>query len=98
MTADFSGVPLIAGGWRLSDHARRRIAERGFAIADVVMACNEPEQTYTSYQYGPDRWVYQRGHVALAVSPASRTVITVLLRAVDNWDDGDARRANRESA
>lgn len=91
-------IPDAAGGWRFTRHAREKIAERGFDVGDVVAACNQPEQRYTAYPYGPNRWVYQRGRVAVAVDPTSRAVITVLLREGEAWDDEDARRANGHPA
>lgn len=87
-------VPATLGTWKLTRHAREQIANRGFRLEDVAATCQLPEQRYTSYDYGPNRWVYQRGHVALAVDPSTRTVITVLLRSYGSWTDDDARRAN----
>jgi len=98
MSAEDAGVPNVAGGWRFSGHARRMIAVRGFRLPDVIATCNMPEQTYTANTYGPGRWVYQRGHMGVAVHPASRTVITVLLREYGQWSDSDARRVNGWSA
>ena len=87
-----------AGGWRFTRHAREQIAARGFDLGDVLAACNQPEQRYTSYNFGPNRWVCQLGRVAVVVDPTSRGVITVLLRETEVWDDEDARRANGHPA
>lgn len=89
-----SQVPASLGRWTLTWHARKRIADRGFDLGEVHAACDSPDQTYTSYQYGPDVWTYQRGRVAVAVNPVTRTIITVLLRRDAHWTDGDARTAN----
>ena len=91
-------IPETAGGWRFTRHAREQIVARGFDVGDVVAACNQAEQRYTAFNYGPNRWVYQRGRVAVVVDPTSRTVITVLLRECGAWDDDDARRANGRPA
>lgn len=89
-----SSVPSVINGWKLSGHARHTIAARAFDVRDVLQACENPEQSYTAYNYGPDRWVYQRAHVAVVLSPVTRTVITVLLRRREQWDDNDARAVN----
>lgn len=83
-------------GWRLSKHARSTLMARGFTKRDVLLACVAPEVTYTAYDYGEGRAVHQRGHVAAVVHEPTRTVITVLLRRTDQWDDQDARVANTE--
>jgi hypothetical protein len=85
-------------GWRLSGHARTAARARGFAVADVLLACVDPQQTYPTLNHGPGREVRQRGHIAVAVDPHSKTVITVLLRSQQHWTDTDARCANHESA
>ena len=91
-------VPDVIAGWRLSSHARKMIAERGFHLEDVVAVLSDPRQTYPTPHYGEGRWVYQRGHVAVVVHRPSRRVITVLLKSWSHWTDDDARRANRGTA
>lgn len=91
-------IQRVIHGWLLSRHAREALARRGFTPAAVARTLRAPEQRYTSYDRGPDRWVYQWQHVALAVSPVTRTVITVLLREYAEWDDGDTCRVNAQAA
>jgi hypothetical protein len=62
---------------------------------DVLLAVADPEVTYNAYDYGPGRFVNQRGHLAVVVAPSTRTVITVLLRSDDDWNDEDAQVVNR---
>ena len=53
----------------------------------------DPDLRYPSPAYGPDVWTYTRGIVAVGVSPTTRTIITVLLRASIPWTDADANDA-----
>lgn len=87
--------PYMLRGWYFSNHARRHIDARGFDPRDVVAACEAAEMSMTASNYGPDRWKYFRGNLVAIASPVTRTVITVLLRSHDEWDDEDAREANR---
>ena len=83
------------GEWQISHHALQCMRDRGFSRADVLATCHNPSLTYTSFDHGEGQYVFKRGHVSLVVHPESKTVITVLLRSHDTWDDEDARRANR---
>lgn len=87
----------------LSAHAMARAAEHGFSQSDVLQAVAAPEQTYTcpADQYGPDRRMYQRAHVAVVVDERLRQVVTVLPRIQERWEHplpaqrtatGEARR------
>jgi hypothetical protein len=82
-------------GWKLTGHARRAAAERGFDLRDVLMAAASPEVRYTAYDYGIDREIRQRGDLAVAVHEPSRTVITVLWRHQERWTDQEARSRAR---
>jgi hypothetical protein len=90
--------PHMLRGWRFCAHARENVDARGFWPLDVVDACESPEMTATAFNYGPDRWRYVRGHLVVIVNRTNRTVITVLLRSEDEWNDGDARAANRAAS
>lgn len=94
MQCEAEGVPLRIGGWTLTWHARQDIAKRGFRLEDVLATCDSPELSYTAFDYGPDRWIHQRGHVAVALTRTTRRVITMLLRRAETWHDEDARSAN----
>lgn len=82
-------------GWRLSSHARTTTRDRAVPIADVLTVIADPEVTYTAYDYGPGRHVYQRGDLAVVVAPDTQEVITVLWRRQEQWTD--AEFAARES-
>lgn len=87
--------PYMLRGWRFCDHAREKVDARGVDPRAAVAACEAPETMVTAFNYGPDRWKYFRGNLVVIAIPATRTVITVLLRSHDEWDDEDAREANR---
>lgn len=78
--------------WTLCSHARKRAAELGFPLIELLRAAADPEQAYEQSRYGPGRWMHQRGDVAVAVNRQTRTVITVVLRRQDNWVHGTDRR------
>jgi hypothetical protein len=76
----------MMGDWTFSKHAIEKALERGFDPADLRECLLRPEQTYQSHhRYGPDVQIFQRGRVALAVNPQSRTVITCLHRVQHLW-------------
>jgi hypothetical protein len=91
---------LLAGsvGWRFSVHARDVVRRRGFDKEGVLLACVDPQVTYTAYNYGPGRSVHQRGHLAVVVDRRALVVVTVLLRTQQSWSDDDARRVNGHAA
>lgn len=95
MTAGERDLLGVSIGWRLCPHAREVAAARGFRRQDILLACVDPEITYTAYDYGPGRHVHQRGRVSVVVNPEAKIVITVLLRARDQWTDADARQINQ---
>ncbi len=74
-------------GWRLSRHAKSALANRGFAVEEVLLAAALPDVRYTSYNYGDDREVHIRGDVAAVVHAGSMTVITVLWHTQEAWED-----------
>lgn len=80
-------------GWRLSGHARRAAASRGFTTHEVMLAIGDPEVKYTAFDYGEHRVVHKRGHLTVVLDLHNHTVITVLLRSYDTWTDADARLA-----
>ncbi len=89
-----SSPVLHLGDWLVSRHADAAVRSRGFAWSDVLRTVQDPEVSYEQRHECGIRHVRQRGHVAVVVSPATRTVITVLLRAPHTWTDQDALRAN----
>lgn len=90
-------VPEVVAGWQLSTHARQAIVNRGFDVKDVAAALEAPQRPKQSFEFGPDRWTYEFGHLLVPVNLRRREVITVLLRTRARWNDDDARRANRRA-
>jgi hypothetical protein len=78
-------------GWRVTEHARTAATRRGFAMQDVLLAAAVPDLTYTQEDYGMGRAVHRRDNIAVAVHAPTRTVITVLLNSIEEWDDADCR-------
>lgn len=74
---DIATVPREVDGWRLSRHARVRMAEMGVTLAEV-QACLSPSAVQvrsTTYPGCMNRW---HGRIALATNPAERSIITML--------------------
>jgi hypothetical protein len=76
-------------GWRLSAHARTKARARSVSVREVLEVVAAPDVTYTAFSYGPGRYVYQRGELAVVVLPASRIVVTVLWRHDGHWTDDE---------
>lgn len=77
----------------LSWHAQRRLVELGFSTREVVDCVRRPEQSYCSHPaYGPDRRIFQRGHLAVVLHEPTNVVVTVLLRQYERWEHGHDRR------
>lgn len=73
----------------LSHHALQRTKELGFTEADVHRCIARYEQTYTCPEaYGPNRRMYQRGHLGVVLTEDTRIVVTVLLRTGQRWKHG----------
>lgn len=72
-------LPSPVPGWRITEHARARAAERGICDRDLRLTVEEPWCSYPQTDtYGADRQVRVRGEWAVVVNPAARTLITVL--------------------
>lgn len=75
-------LPSPLPGWRITEHARARAAERGICDRDLRLTIEEPWCTYPQTDtYGANRQVRSRGDWAVVVNPATRTLITVLFRS-----------------
>ena len=70
-------MPQVAERWRPSEHARQRMAERGFNLYDVLMTCERPEYTRPHLD-DPDRELRKRGRCVVVVEPEFFRVVTVL--------------------
>jgi len=78
-------------GWRLCNHARKAAAERGVTVREVLSVVADHDVRYTAYDYGPGRFVYNRGELSIVVAEASRVVITVLWHNLDQWTSAQFR-------
>lgn len=70
--------------WHLTQHARQRAAEFGYALVDVLLAAAMPDVAYDQPHYVGR--VHQRGHIAVAVIPERMLIKTVLKRQVERWE------------
>lgn len=71
-----------AMNWKLTDHARERMVERGFTIFEVLQAAALPDTTYNQIWGGEhDKEIYQRNDCRVAVNPALKVIITVIDRS-----------------
>lgn len=80
-----------SSGWRMSRHARAKITSRAFSESDVLRAVTDPFIIRTQENYGPNRQLRVRDHVAVVVEAHRQIIITVLLRSHEHWTDDDAR-------
>lgn len=80
-------------GWRLCAHARDAAGRRAVPLAQVLTVVADPDVTYSAFDYGSGRFVYQRDDLGVVVVPATRTVVTVRWRH-EQWTDEEfaARR------
>lgn len=67
--------------WNLTDHARERMAERGFSIFDTLQAAAQPKQTFRQPWRGPFVAVNQHGDCRVIVNEAEKLIITVMDRS-----------------
>lgn len=79
-------MPDVSSGWRVSDHARRRAAELGVDLLEVVRVATHPSQSYAQPNRGPGYGVRQGPAFALGVHEPTRTVLSVLRRDVERWE------------
>lgn len=77
-------TPLVPS-WYLTDHARKRAAERSITHAELFQVVEEPEVTYDQSDHGPNRQVRQRGQLGVVVDRSTGAVITVVFRHHDLW-------------
>jgi hypothetical protein len=95
-----AGTDVLAAtlGWRLSRHAREKAASRDFTVREVLLAAADPRVRYSQNDYGPGRWMHQRGDVAAVVNIDSMTIVTVLWRHGETWTDDQARDRGEPAA
>ncbi len=74
-------------GWRLCPHARTAARHRQVARRDILTVVADPEVTYTAYDYGPGRRVFQRGDLAVVTVPEKKVIVTILWRQQAQWTD-----------
>ena len=72
-------------GWHLSAHARQQATERGVTARQALETIASPEIRYTAENYGPGRWIYKRGDIAVVGVPGTQTVVTVLWNTPSAW-------------
>lgn len=73
--------------WHLTNHLRRRAAERGISEAEVMGVLYAPEVTYDQLAYGPHRQVRQGGRIGVVVDCSTGAAITVVFRSRQDWAD-----------
>ena len=82
-------------GWRLCPHARTAARLRAVPIREVLSVVAAPEVTYSAFDYGPGRHVFQRADLAVVTIPKQQLIITVLWRHQEQWTNQEfaARKA-----
>lgn len=82
--------------YRLTRHAERQAAAKGWTEKDVLLAAESPLHTYPSGRV-PGQLRHVRGDIVAIVEPKSRKVVTVYADVVEtdlrrDQTDEDARR------
>lgn len=67
-------------GWRLTNHARERMVQRGFTVAEVLHAAAQPDTVFIQPWRGPHTAIHQYGDCRAAVDTSTKKVITVIDR------------------
>lgn len=82
--APISSLPVR---FDMTYHARLRATEMEVPEHEVWEALTNPEVAYAQPSYGRDRYLFQRGRLAVPVAIAGRrgVVLSVLWRIVDDW-------------
>jgi hypothetical protein len=62
--------------YRLTYHAQKQAALKGWSSAQVLEAANRPQHTSQSSRF-PGQWRHVRGEIVAIVDPTDRRVITV---------------------
>lgn len=70
---------MVFEGWRFTYHALRRAVDMALDAEEIRAVLASPTRTTYSRKY-KNCWVLSNGHIALAVDPTDKVVITVL------WD------------
>lgn len=84
-------------GWRPTRHARIAAAVRGFPMLDVLLAAQDPEESWDQSYYAPGRQMRCRGDVAVVVNVPDRVIITVLWNSDERWTDEQAASRHHAS-
>jgi hypothetical protein len=85
-----------APNFRLTFHAQKQAAEKGWTSEDVLLAANEPLHTYPSMRV-PGQVRHVRGDLVAVVDPAKQRIVTVYQDVVEtavrrDQTDRDAKR------
>jgi hypothetical protein len=62
--------------YRLTYHAQKQAAAKGWTSEDVLLAADKPLHTYPSARV-PGQWRHVRGDIVAIVDPADHRVVTV---------------------
>ncbi len=86
MQAEAEIRDLIPGSWqwRLTEHAKERMAERKVGLAAVLMAACDPEVSNTSDYNNIPVHVHKRGDCRIVVDRTRKSILTVARRSVDD--------------
>lgn len=86
--------------WRLVNHARERMLERGFTIHEVLTTAASPGTVVRQPWRGPDIAVHQRGDCRVVVNDRTKAIITVINRgvALETEQAHAARQASTQKA
>jgi hypothetical protein len=82
--------------YRLTYHAQKQAALKGWSSAQVLEAANRPQHTSPSSRF-PGQWRHVRGDIVAVVDPADHRVITAYRDVAetslrDDQTDADAQR------
>lgn len=88
----WSAPATDAPDYRLTHHAQKQAAAKGWSSEDVLLAANNPLHTYPSGRV-PGQVRHVRGDLVAIVDPAQKRVITVYQDVIET----DVRRDQTDS-
>ena len=91
-------------GFRLTHHATKRAAEMRLTMDEIVALVNDPhviaEHDVTSKYHGDGTILHMRGEHTAVLDPARRTIVTLLWRWREGWEEnelGEGREVRPDS-
>jgi len=76
---------------RLTFHARKAMADRDISERDILWVVDRPEQSWLTIRHGRENRTLQRGPFSVVIGDDGESVVTVLCRTQQRWDNAYAK-------